>query len=49
MCCEEKGILFCGECQQFDECTRMKEFYSKPSYDKLKRRMIKEVEKRKKE
>jgi len=49
MCCEEKGILFCGECQQFDECAQMKEFYSKPGYDKFKSRMLKEVEKRKKE
>jgi len=42
-CCEEKGLLFCGECNQFEECIRMRNFYSKLGYDELKKRMIKEV------
>jgi len=42
-CCEEKEILFC----EIEECARMKEFYSKPGYDKLRRRMLEEVAKRK--
>ena len=45
MCCEEKGILFCGMCDQFEECTRMKDFYSKPGYDELKKRMLEEARK----
>jgi len=44
-CCEEKRLLFCGECGQFEKCVRMKKFYSKLGYDKLKKRMIDEVEK----
>lgn len=48
-CCEEKGILFCGECGQFEGCIRMKVFYSKPGYDTLRRRMLDEVKKRKRE
>ena len=44
-CCEEKGILFCGECSRFEECVRMKEFYSKPGYDKLKKKMLEEIKK----
>ena len=39
-CCEEKGILFCGECGQFEQCVTMKEFYSQPGYDELRRRMF---------
>jgi hypothetical protein len=46
VCCEEKGVLFCGACGQFEECARMKEFYSKPGYDELKRRMLEEVARR---
>jgi hypothetical protein len=42
-CCEERGLLFCGECSQFEECARMEEFYSKPGYDELRRRMLEEV------
>jgi len=45
MCCEEKGILFCGECGQFEECVRMREFYSKPGYGELRRRMLEETAK----
>jgi len=48
-CCEEKGILFCGECRQFEECIRMKKFYSKPGYDELRRRMFEEIVRRKTE
>lgn len=44
-CCEEKGILFCGLCDQFEECTIMKDFYSKPGYTKLKIRMLEEARK----
>ena len=49
ICCEEEGILFCGGCNQFEECVRMKEFYSKPGYDELRKRMLEEVARRKKE
>ena len=42
-CCEEKGIAFCGECGQFEGCARMTEFYSKPGYDALRRRMFDEI------
>ncbi|MCD4818770.1 MAG: DUF3795 domain-containing protein [Candidatus Cloacimonetes bacterium] len=49
ICCEKKGILFCGECDQFEKCLRMKEFYAKPNYDELRRRMLQEVAKRRKE
>lgn len=45
-CCEGKGILFCGECELFDECVRMRDFYSKPGYDELRRRMLEEVQRR---
>ena len=48
-CCEEKGILFCGECSQFEKCGRMKEFYAKPGYNELRRRMIEEIARRKTE
>mgnify|MGYP001086819604 CR=1 FL=1 len=48
-CCEEKGILYCGECDQFDECIRMREFYSKTGYDELRRRMLEEVRRMRKE
>ena len=44
-CCEERGILFCGECDQFEGCIRMREFYSKPGYDELRRRMLDEITK----
>jgi hypothetical protein len=42
-CCEDKGIMFCGECGQFEECTRMNEFYAKPGYDELRRRMLQQI------
>jgi hypothetical protein len=42
-CCEEKGILFCGECGQFEGCVRMREFYSQPGYGELRRRMLDET------
>ena len=44
-CCEERGIIFCGECSQFEGCIRMREFYSKPGYDELRRRMFDEIAK----
>jgi len=45
-CCDEKGILFCGECAQFEQCARMAEFYAQPGYDKLRSRMLEEVVRR---
>jgi hypothetical protein len=47
VCCDEKGILFCGECGEFEGCERMQAFYSQPGYDELKRRMLEEVARRK--
>jgi hypothetical protein len=44
MCCEEKGILYCGECIQFEGCTTMEVFYSKPGYDALRMRMLEAVQ-----
>ncbi len=46
ICCEEKGIEYCGECLQFQTCTRMKEFYCQLGYDAAKRRMLKIIEER---
>ncbi len=46
VCCEEKGLLFCGECTQFEECGQMAGFYAQPGYDKLKSQMLEEVAKR---
>jgi len=46
VCCEEKGLFFCGECAEFDGCKRMAEFYAQPGYDKLRRRMLEEVSKK---
>jgi hypothetical protein len=45
-CCDEKGVLFCGECSQFETCARMNEFYAQPGYDRLRRRMLEEVARR---
>jgi len=42
-CCEEKGLLLCGECNEFERCIIIREFYSKPGYDKIRKRMIEEV------
>lgn len=46
LCCEEKGVRFCGECVEYDRCDRMQAFYSQPGYDKLQRRMLEQVAKR---
>lgn len=46
MCCEDKGIMFCGECDQFETCEKVEEFYSQPGYDKLKIEMFEEIERR---
>ncbi|MGD8245046.1 MAG: DUF3795 domain-containing protein [Anaerolineae bacterium] len=46
-CCEQRGILFCGVCDQFEQCARMEEFYAQPGYDALRRRMVEEIERRK--
>jgi hypothetical protein len=48
ICCEEV-ILLCGECSQFEGCAEMKEFYSKPGYDELRRRVLEEVAKMRRE
>lgn len=40
LCCEDRGLLFCGECKQFEECPLMREFYSQPGYAELKERML---------
>ena len=45
-CCEEKGFLFCGECDQLETCVRMQEFYAQPGYDELKKRMLEETARR---
>jgi hypothetical protein len=44
VCCEERGILFCGMCGQLEECARMEAFYAQPGYDRLRRRMFDEIE-----
>jgi hypothetical protein len=46
ICCEERGILFCGECGEFEGCERTQAFYSQPGYDEAKRRMFEEIERR---
>ena len=43
VCCEGKGVLFCGSCGEFGECARMREFYSQPGYEELRRRMLDQV------
>lgn len=43
-CCEEKRIPFCGSCDQFEQCVPMREFYSQPGYDALRKRMLEEIE-----
>ena len=45
-CCEERGILFCGECGEFEGCKRMQAFYLQPGYDEAKRRMFEEIGRR---
>ena len=47
VCCEERGILFCGKCGQLEQCARMAASYSQPGYDELRRRMLDEMERRK--
>jgi len=44
LCCEERGVLYCGQCAEMETCKRMEAFYSQPGYDALKRRMLEEVE-----
>lgn len=43
-CCEQRGIWFCGSCDQFEQCARMKAFYAQPGYDELRRRMLDQIE-----
>ena len=40
VCCEEKGVQFCGACDMFETCARMWEFYAQPGYDELRERML---------
>jgi hypothetical protein len=47
VCCDEKGVYFCGECDQFEGCVTIEAFYSQPGYHALRERMLDEVEKRK--
>jgi len=42
-CCEEKKVPYCGGCTEFEGCARMKEFYSKPGYDALRKRMLEDL------
>jgi hypothetical protein len=38
--------MFCGECDQFETCDKVGEFYSQPGYDKLMTRMFDAIERR---
>jgi len=38
-----------GNAARFEKCASMKEFYAKPGYDELRRRMIEEITRRKTE
>jgi hypothetical protein len=42
-CCDEKGILLCGECGRLEVCETVQAFYAQPGYDKLRARMLAEV------
>ena len=44
VCCEERGVLYCGLCAELETCRRMEAFYSQPGYDALKQRMLEEAE-----
>jgi hypothetical protein len=46
ICCEERGLLFCGACAQLAECSRMAAFYAQPGYGRLRERMLAEVARR---
>lgn len=46
ICCEDKGISFCGECARFAGCAIIEEFYSKPGYHELRARMLGEIVRR---
>lgn len=46
ICCEDRGVLFCGECAQLGGCERMEVFYAQPGYDEAKRRMFEEIQRR---
>jgi len=47
-CCRQKGIPFCGECNQLHQCERMQAFYAQPGYDAFRKRMLEVVRTRKK-
>jgi hypothetical protein len=46
MCCDEKGMSLCGECERFETCDRMQAFYGQPGYDRLRARMLEDVARR---
>jgi hypothetical protein len=39
ICCEARGLRYCGECDDFERRERIAAFYAQPGYDKLRRRM----------
>lgn len=49
LCCEERGIRFCSECEEFDACERMAAFYAQPGYDQLRERVLRMARRRRKE
>ena len=42
-CCEDKEIVFCGQCRQFETCDTMQAFYAQPGYEKLRAKMLEKV------
>ncbi|MGD1993308.1 MAG: DUF3795 domain-containing protein [Anaerolineae bacterium] len=48
LCCEERGLRFCGECSEFEACDRMSVFYSQPGYGAVRERMLQAMRRHKK-
>jgi len=46
---KRKAYYSVGNAARFEKCASMKEFYAKPGYDELRRRMIEEITRRKTE
>lgn len=44
LCCETRGIRFCGQCDEFEACDRMAAFYAQPGYGELRERMLQTVQ-----